>query len=192
MTAPQTLQSRVRNFGHRRRCGDSLPCLVSNDREPGEVNVSTEPSFRERVQVVCGHCLTPNRVAHLHLGDDPKCGRCGERLLDGELVALDEASFEAFVAKNELPVVVDFWAAWCAPCRMIAPLLEMVAGELQTSVRVAKVDVDAVPALAQRFGVYSIPTLVLFRDGAEVQRIAGAMPAPQLKRWIAGVTRRRR
>jgi len=150
------------------------------------MNVSTQPSFRERVQVVCGHCLTPNRVPHLRVGDDPKCGRCGERLLDGEFVALDEASFEAFVAKNELPVVVDFWAAWCAPCRMIAPLLERVAGELQTSVRVAKVDVDAVPALAQRFGVYSIPTLVLFRDGAEAQRIAGALPAAQLKRWVAG------
>ena len=150
------------------------------------MNASLEPNLREPIatQVVCGHCFRPNRVPRSRLGDDPKCGSCGKGLLDGEPVSLGDERFDPFLAKSELPVVVDFWASWCAPCRMMAPILDEVAKELKASVRFAKVDVDAAPALAQRFRVVSIPTLVLFRHGVEAQRTAGAMPPGQLKRWI--------
>ena len=150
------------------------------------MNGPTESNLPEpaNIQVVCGSCLAPNRLPHSRLGDDPKCGKCGHRLLDGEAIALDQHGFDQFVAKSELPVVVDFWAGWCAPCRMMAPTFESVARELRASVRFAKVDVDAAPAIAQRFGVSSIPTLVLFQRATEARRIAGAMSAAQLKGWI--------
>ena len=151
------------------------------------MNASSEPQVHELqgVQTVCGRCFTPNRVPRSRLGDDPKCGKCGQQLLDGEPVALDERNFDQFVAKSELPVAVDFWAEWCAPCRVMAPTFESVARELKSSMRFAKIDVDAAPALARRFGVSSIPTLMLFQRGAEVRRIAGALSARQLKGWIA-------
>jgi thioredoxin 2 len=154
------------------------------------MNASVEPNLRElaAAEVVCGHCFRPNRVPRSRLGDEPKCGSCGKELLDGEPVALGDKNFDAFVAKSELPVVVDFWAAWCAPCRMMAPVLDAVARELKASIRFAKVDVDAAQMLAQRFRVVSIPTLVLFREGTEAQRTAGAMPPAQLKRWIAAAS----
>jgi thioredoxin 2 len=136
------------------------------------------------VQTVCGHCFATNRVPGSRLRDDPKYGKCSQPLLDGEPVAVDERSFDQFIARSDLPVVVDFWAAWCAPCRMMAPTFESVARDLRASVRFAKVDVDAAPAVARRFGVSSIPTLVLFQQGTEVRRIAGAMSAAQLKGWI--------
>jgi thioredoxin 2 len=151
--------------------------------------IKLKPDGLEAGQLACGHCFTPNRVARSRLRHDPKCGRCGERLLDGNPVALDDRSFDAFVAKSELPVLVDFWAPWCAPCRMMAPVLDAVASEFKVSVRVAKVDVHAAPVLAQRFVVMSIPTLVLLRQGRELQRIAGVMSVPQLAGWLAACRR---
>ncbi len=152
------------------------------------MNASSEPQVHERqgLQTVCGRCFTPNRVPSSRLGDDPKCGKCGQDLLDGEPVALDGRSFDQFVAKNDLPVLVDFWAVWCAPCRVMAPTFESVARELKSTMRFAKIDVDTAPAVARRFGVSSIPTLMLFQRGAEVRRIAGALSATQLKGWVAG------
>jgi thioredoxin 2 len=154
------------------------------------MNASTEPQVYELqgLQAVCGHCFTPNRVPFSRLGEDPRCGKCAQHLLDGEPVTLDERRFDQFVAKNELPVLVDFWAAWCAPCRVMAPTFESVARELGSTMRFAKIDVDASPAVARRFGVSSIPTLILFQRGAEVRRIAGALSATQLKGWIAGAS----
>ena len=135
--------------------------------------------------VVCPHCATLNLVPENRLQDDPVCGQCGKALLPSEPVELTDATFDRFVAKSELPVLVDFWAPWCGPCKMIAPVLEEIAKEKDGALKVAKLDVDDNPETAQKFGVMSIPTLLLFKDGREVNRLVGYMPKNQLLQKIA-------
>jgi thioredoxin 2 len=134
--------------------------------------------------LACPHCQAANRVPVARVGQAPNCGRCHAPLFTGKPVALDEAGFEAHVARGGLPVLVDFWAPWCGPCRAMAPQFEAAAAQLEPAVRLAKVDTDAQPALGNRFGIRSIPTLVLFRDGREVARQAGAVGAAQLVQWV--------
>ncbi|HXM81324.1 MAG TPA: thioredoxin TrxC [Burkholderiales bacterium] len=141
--------------------------------------------------VLCANCSTANRVPAERLADDPKCGKCGAPLLDGKPVALDEARFDDFIGRNELPVLVDFWADWCGPCHAMAPAFERAAGELKTRVRFAKVDTEGAQRVAARFGIRSIPTLILFRGGREVARVSGAMDARSIASWVvrhSGVT----
>ena len=138
----------------------------------------------DKLLVLCANCSTANRVPAERLGDDPKCGRCGAPLLDGKPVALDEARFDSFIGRNELPVLVDFWADWCGPCHAMAPAFERAAGELKTRVRFAKLNTEDAQPVAARFGIRSIPTLILFRGGREIARVSGAMDARSIASWV--------
>jgi thioredoxin 2 len=139
----------------------------------------------DAIQVACPSCLAANRVPAARTGEDPKCGKCGAALLDGAPAELGEQQFEQFVSRTELPVLVDFWAPWCGPCRAMAPHFERAAAELKDSVRLVKVNTEEAPALAQRYGIRAIPTLVLFKGGVEAKRMSGALDAGALARWAA-------
>jgi thioredoxin 2 len=133
--------------------------------------------------IACPHCTTGNRVPDERLADDPVCGRCGQALLPGEPVALTDANFDAVSSRTELPIVVDFWASWCGPCRMMAPHFEQAARQLKGKAVFAKVDSDANPQLSARFQIRSIPTMVKLRGGREQQRLSGALQSAQIVAW---------
>ena len=133
--------------------------------------------------IACPHYNARNRVPPARLAEAPACGQCHAPLFVAKPVALDAAGFDAHVARADLPVLVDFWAPWCGPCRMMAPQFEAAAAQLEPQVRLAKVDTEAQPALGGRFGIRSIPILVLFKQGRELARQAGAMGAADIVRW---------
>ncbi|WP_430388951.1 thioredoxin TrxC [Dyella sp. 20L07] len=139
--------------------------------------------------VPCPHCGALNRVPPERLGEHPVCGRCKQPLFTGKPVELTTGNFDAIAARGDLPVVVDFWAPWCGPCRGFAPVFADAAQSLEPQLRLAKVDTEAQPALAQRFGIRSIPTLMVLRDGREIARQAGALNPSQLRQFLAGVLR---
>ena len=136
------------------------------------------------LHIVCPHCNATNRVPPERVGDKPKCGKCHEPLFDGHPVELDEAGFERHIAGNAIPVVVDFWAPWCGPCRVMAPEYEKAAVMLEPNARLAKVNTEEAQGLAQRFNIRSIPTMALFRGGREIARQSGAMGAAAIASWV--------
>jgi thioredoxin 2 len=135
-------------------------------------------------KIVCQHCDAIVGVPAERLGDGPRCPRCHTALFGGHPVELTSGNFDQHVAKSDLPVVVDFWAPWCGPCRMMAPAFEEAAGRMEPSARFAKLNTDEAQDVAARYGIRSIPTLIVFKDGREVARQSGAMSAEQLVRWV--------
>ena len=138
----------------------------------------------DSVHVVCASCRTTNRLPAARLGQGPRCGRCKLPLFNGEPAVLDRAGFGAQIDASDIPVVVDFWAPWCGPCKMMAPAFAQAAARLEPRVRLAKLNTEDEPEIAARYGIRSIPTLVIFEQGREVARQAGAMDLGNLLRWI--------
>ena len=136
--------------------------------------------------IVCAHCGATNRLPAARLADDPDCGRCHRPLLAGAPIELDDRTFDAFVRNTSLPVVVDFWASWCGPCRQMAPQFDAAARQLKGRALLVKVNSDDNPLLSQRFGIRSIPTLVRLQAGRETARQAGAVPVSSIVA-LAGV-----
>ena len=142
--------------------------------------MSTSPSL----QLICPHCAAINRVPESRLTDAPVCGKCKAPLLDGKVVNASDANFNRYIQQSGLPVLVDFWAPWCGPCRSFAPVYSELAAEMPTHVSFLKLDTEANQNTAAQRQIRSIPTLILFHDGREVARLSGALPKGQFKDWL--------
>ena len=138
----------------------------------------------QALHLVCPHCHGINRLPAERLGDAPTCGQCKGALITAAPIESGAADFDRHIGRSDLPIVVDFWAPWCGPCRMMAPAFAQAAAQLSPGVRFLKVNTEDEPGLAQRFGIRSIPTLAVFKGGREVARQAGAMDAGSLVRWV--------
>jgi thioredoxin 2 len=130
-----------------------------------------------KLHLPCPHCGATNRLPAARIDETPDCGKCGQPLLAGQPLDLNDDNFDAVVAATKLPVVVDFWAAWCGPCRMMAPAFKQAAAQLQGRALLVKVNSDDSPGLSQRYGIRSIPTLLRLQAGRETARQSGAVPA---------------
>ena len=135
------------------------------------------------LHVVCPKCQTTNRIPDSRLTDGPKCGKCHEALFNGHPVILNSVSFEQHIKNNNIPVLVDFWADWCGPCKMMAPSFQQAAQILEPHVRLAKVNTEIEQAISTRYTIRSIPTLILFQNGQEISRQSGAMKTQDIVHW---------
>ena len=140
------------------------------------------------VNAVCPACGTVNRIAEDRAAE-AHCGKCSQPIFSGHPVVVTQESAERHITRSDLPVVLDFWAPWCAPCRAMAPVFEQAAQALEPHVRLLKVNTDKEQELAARFGIRGIPTFVIVRDGKEVARTSGAMPGPRFLEWVRGNAR---
>lgn len=139
--------------------------------------------------IVCPACAAVNRVPPEKPAEAARCGKCREPLFSGQPAELTATTFDKMVTRNGIPVLVDFWAEWCGPCKMMAPEFKKAAQAMEPAVRFAKLDTEAAPAPAAAHGIRSIPTMILFMDGKEVARQSGAMPAGQIVQWVRDAAR---
>ena len=137
----------------------------------------------ESLHIVCPHCDGINRVPAARVGDGAKCGKCQQPLFTRQPLALDEQRFARHAQRSDIPLLIDFWAPWCGPCRMMAPAFEQAASQLEPAVRLVKVNTEEAQQLGAQFGIRSIPTLMLMRGGREIARQAGAMDAAGIVNW---------
>lgn len=136
------------------------------------------------IHIVCPHCHTTNRLFSVRLTEHPKCGKCQKSLFDGTPVALDAAQFDLHLKKSGIPLLVDFWAEWCGPCKMMAPYFEAAAQLLEPQARLIKINTELQQALAARYQIQSIPTLMLLLHEKELARHSGVMSTPNIVRWF--------
>lgn len=141
----------------------------------------------DKKQIVCPHCQGINRVPAQRLGDSPNCGKCKKDLITGKPAELNDASFTKLISKSDLPVVVDFWADWCGPCKMMAPAYTDATNELKTTAVLAKLNTETAQQSSARFQIRSIPTMIIFKNGKEVARQSGAMSKEQIVQWVKSV-----
>ena len=138
----------------------------------------------DALNIVCPHCNATNRIPAERLSDKPKCGKCHQPLFDGHPVELTGETFSKMIARTDIPVVVDFWAPWCGPCKMMAPAFQQAAQQLQPNVRLAKVNTEDHQMIGARYQIRSIQTMVIFKNGQEIARQSGAMSASDIVRWV--------
>jgi len=138
----------------------------------------------ENLHIVCPHCSSVNRIAQARMADLPKCGNCHNLLFNRHPLELTTANFQKHLGRNDIPLLVDFWAPWCGPCKMMAPAFEQAAAQLEPRVRLAKLNTENEQTIGAQFGIRSIPTLALFKGGRELARQAGAMGSTDIVRWV--------
>ena len=142
----------------------------------------------DSVHIVCPHCDAVNRVPSTKLNGHPACGKCKEPLFDAHPLELNSGNFNRHIARNDIPVLVDFWAPWCGPCRMMAPAFVQAAARLEPGMRLAKVNTEEAQELGARFNIRSIPTLAIFKGGREIARQAGAMDTAGIVQWARSMS----
>ena len=138
----------------------------------------------EALHIVCPHCLAVNRLPATRLQEKPKCGQCHQPLFTGQPIELNATGFDKHIGRNDIPVLVDFWADWCGPCKVMSPAFAQAAQLLEPHIRLGKVDTEAETRISSRYDIRSIPSLILFKAGRELARQAGAMSTQNIVRWV--------